>query len=152
MSYYVVGTLIVSALVGANASRQQAQANRAIAEGNAQIAEMQAQDALKRGEEDAQVAQRRARQVAGAQRAAYSARGVDISDGTAADVIEQTDFFGQVDAATARTNARKEAWNARAQRRGYEIEASVNDPNRAFNSSLLGSAGTVAGAWYRRGR
>lgn len=109
MSYFVVGTMIVSAIVGAVGARNQAKANHAIAQNNMAIADMQAEDSLKRGEQQAQEAQRKARAIASAQRAAYSARGLDISEGTPADVIEQTDFFGQADAATARTNARKEA-------------------------------------------
>lgn len=148
MSYIALGVAIVGAITAASAANSQAKANRAIANNNAAIAEAAAQDAGKRGEQNAIQAQQRARQVASAQRAAFSARGVDISDGTAADVIEQTDFFGQQDAATARTNANKEAWNARAQKRGYEVEAAANDPGRATTYSLLGSATGVANRYY----
>lgn len=149
MSYFVVGTMIVSALVGAQAARNQATANRAIANNNAKIAEMQAQDDLKRGEDQAMLAQRRARQIASAQRASYAARGIDVSEGTAADIIDQTDFFGQVDAATARTNARKDAWAHTVAQNNYGIQSAANDPNNAFNTSLLTSAPAVAGQWYR---
>lgn len=151
MSYYIVGTMIVSALVSANAQKNQAAANQAIADQNAAVAESQAQDAVKRGDQEASAAMRRARALAGAQRAGFSARGIDITDGTAADILDQTDFFGQIDAETARTNAKKEAWNLRARKRGYEIESSASNPNAAFSNSLLSSAGSVAGSWYRKG-
>lgn len=150
MSYFVVGAMIVSAIFGAVGARNQAKANHAIAQNNMAIADMQAEDSLKRGEQQAQEAQRKARAIASAQRAAYSARGLDISEGTPADVIEQTDFFGQADAATARTNARKEAWAYRARGRGYGIEASANNPSNAFGMSLLSSAPAVASRWYGR--
>lgn len=148
MSYFVVGALIVGALVSAKGAHDQADTNQKIASNNAAIAESQAQDATRRGDEEASAAMRRARQVAGAQRAGFSARGIDITDGTAADILDQTDFFGQVDAATARTNGQKEAWNLRARKRGYEIEGNANNPNRAATTSLLGSSGAVAKQWY----
>lgn len=149
MSYYVVGALIVSALVGANAARQQAKTNRAIARNNQAIAEARASDAESRGEKQAQEAQRKARLVASAQRAAFAAKGVDVGEGTPQEIIDQTDFFGQLDASTARSNARKEAWGYRTQGINYGNTASANDPNSAFTTSLLTSAPAVAGSWYR---
>jgi hypothetical protein len=151
MSYYVLGTLVLSALVSAKGSYDQNKVAQGIADNNAAIAETQAQDATRRGDEEAAAAMRRARQLAGAQRAGFSARGIDIAEGTAADIIDQTDFFGQVDAATARTNGQKEAWNLRARKRGYEIESNASNPNRAAAFSLLGSAGSVSKQWYAKG-
>ncbi len=150
MSYAIIGVVIaaVAAGISAKAAHDQSKTNQKIANNNVNIAEAAAVDAKSRGEKNAQEAQRKARQIASMQRAAFSAKGVDISDGTAADVIEQTDFFGQSDAATARTNADKEAWNARAQKRGYEIQEASNNPNSAMYTSLLTSAGTVASKWY----
>ena len=151
MSYWVIGTMIVSALTTAYAAQQQAKTNQEIANNNVAIADAQADDAKARGEQQAIDAQRKARMVASAQRAAYSARGLDISVGTPADVIEQTDFFGQADAATARTNANKEAWGDKMKGRGYGIQAAANDPNNALFGSLLGSAPAVANRWYSYG-
>jgi len=148
MSYVVLGVAIVGAITAGVAANQQAKTNQKIASNNMQIAEAAATDAEKRGGQAAIDAQRQARQVASAQRAAFSARGVDISEGTAADIVEQTDFFGQADAATARTNASKEAWNARAQKRGYAIDYAANDPGKATTLSLLGSSTSVASKWY----
>lgn len=148
MAYYVIGTLIVSTLVSATAARNQARAAQAVASNNARVAELQAEDALKRGDQKAMEAQRRARMVASAQRAAYSARGLDISGGTPGEVIDQTDFFGQSDAATARTNSRKEAWAARVAQGNYQTQASASDPSGAFGATLLANAPAVAGRWY----
>lgn len=151
MSYFVVGSMIFSALYSARTAQVQANANRAIANNNAQVAEQQAQDAERRGEDQAMRAIRQARTVASAQRAAFAARGLDMSTGTPADILEQTDFFGQVDAATARTNGRREAWADRVSRGNYAIKAALSDPNQAYQSSLLSSAPAVAGYWKRNG-
>lgn len=150
MTYWVIGAAIVSAVVGAGAAYSQAKTNKAIAKNNQEVANAAAVDAKQRGETKAQEAQRKARQVASAQRAAYAARGLDISTGTPADIVEQTDFFGQADAATARSNAAKEAWGLQMQGRGYGIQASAADPNAAFATSLLSDAGAVANKWYTR--
>jgi hypothetical protein len=137
-----------SAVMGAAGAYQQSQASKAVAENNAHTAGVQAEDAIRRGDLEAQNQMRQSRQMVGAQRAAYSARGLDISTGTPSDVIEQTDFFGQSDAATARTNARKEAWAYRTQQAGFQGEASAQNPMMAATASLLGSAGSVANKWY----
>lgn len=145
-----MGIMAASAVVSAVGARNQAMAARNAAQMNQSIAEVQAQDATLRGEQEAQTISRNARQTVGAQRAAYAARGVDLASGTPADVIDQTDFFGQADAATARSNAAKEAWGYRARGAGFAAEAANANPNRAAGLSLLGSAGSVASSWYGR--
>lgn len=140
----------VAALSAKNAY-DTAKVNRGVAEQNAAVAEQKRVDALSRGEQDAMAARRAAGQQAGAQRAGFSARGLDISEGTPADLIDQTDFFGQTDVATARTNARKEAWGYQAQKNGFESAAASSSPGRAAGASLLSSAGSVAANWYAFG-
>jgi hypothetical protein len=147
-----MGLMAASAVTSAVAARGQAQAARNAAQMNQGIAEVQAQDATMRGEQEAQAINRNARQTVGAQRAAYAARGVDLGVGTPADVIDQTDFFGQADAATARSNAAKDAWGYRARGAGFAAEAANSSPNRAAALSLLGSAGSVASSWYGKGK
>lgn len=149
MSYAII-VMGVAAAAGAVGARNQAKANQQVAQNNAAIAEMQAQDAEIRGEKAAQQVRRNTSQMVGTQRAVMAARGLDLAEGTPADIIDQTDFFGQVDEQTTRNNAKKEAWNARAQKVGYNIEAAANNPNTAFTTSLLGSAGSVASAWSTR--
>lgn len=144
----VIAFMAVSAVVSAVGARGQAKADRAAAQQNQAIAEVQASDATMRGEQEAQAINRNARQTVGAQRAAYAARGVDLGVGTPADVMDQTDFFGQADATTARNNAAKEAWGYRARGAGFAADAANANPNRAAGLSLLGSAGSVASSWY----
>lgn len=131
----------------------QSQTAKAVAKNNAVTAEAQAQDAQRRGEQDAQELQRRAAAFKSNQRVAMAANGLDLSYGTAADLQDQTDFFSQSDIATARTNARKESWNARAQRNNFQMEAAAQRPWLAGGSTLLAGAGQVASRWYDyRGR
>ncbi len=112
---------------------------------NAQVAEIEAQDAKRQGDEEAAKVRRQNSQLAGAQRAGFAAKGIDFSDGSAADALDQTDFFSQVDQATAKQNAAKQAWNLRARKQGYQYEASAQRPGF---SSLLAAGGTVASKWY----
>ncbi len=143
----VLGAGIASTALSTYGAYSQAKTTGAIARNNAKVAEVQAQDAIKRGDLTAQDALRRSRQVVGAQRAAFSARGLDISGGTPASLIDEADFFGQSDAATARTNARKEAWALRAGGRNYQAQADAQNPLFAASDSLLGGASSVADRW-----
>lgn len=134
--------------LGALGAYQTARASKDAAINNARIADMQAADALKRGEQDRIEALRRGRLMEGQQRASLAARGLDLSEGTPNDILGQTDFFTQADAATLRTNARKEAWARQAQAGNYRAEAAATNPGLALTSTLLGGAGRVADRWY----
>lgn len=145
----------VGSMQQAQAAQDQANYNAAVAENNAKIAEYQAQDAQQRGELEAQRVQREAAQVRGAQRATMAARGLSLGEGTPLSLLEQTEYFGAVDTATARTNAAKEAWASRVQKTNYETEAMSNratarsiNPLMAGASSLISGAGKVADKWY----
>lgn len=138
-----------SAAVGAKGAYDQARSAKNIANYNAQLAETQAQDARTRGDEEASRIRRQNNQLAGAQRAAFSAKGLDIGDGSVGDALDQTDFFSQVDQSTARQNAAKEAWNLRARKAGYEYEARNARPGQAAVASLLSSAPSVASKWQQ---
>lgn len=139
--------------ISALGAYSQAQTNKAMAEANAKNAEVQAQDALRRGEKDAQEVQRRAAAYKSAQRTALAKSGLDLTYGTAADLQDQTDFFGQADADTARSNARREAWARQSQSANFQMEALASRPWLAGGSTLLAGAGNVASKWYDyRGR
>lgn len=130
---------------------RQSAAARAYAEYNAGIANLQAQDALRVGDERAAQIRRQADQATGAVRAGYAGRGVDVSAGTPAEVAYQTEFFGQADEATARTNAGREAWALRARAAGFQSQADAENPLLAAGSTFLGTASQVAGKWYEYG-
>lgn len=126
----------------------QASAAQQVARNNAKVAEMQAQDAERRGEREAMELQRRVAATKSAQRVSLAAKGLDLTYGTAADLQDQTDFFGQSDVATTRMNARKEAWARRGQSANFQAEALSSRPWLAGGSTLLAGAGQVADKWY----
>ena len=130
------------------AAYNQSKAMRSTAQNNAQISEWQAQDAQRRGELDAQAVRRQALGMQSTQRAAYAGRGLDIGSGTPGDIIDQTGFFGEIDAATARDNAAKEAWARRANASNFQVEAASQRPWLAGGTTLLAGAGRVADRWY----
>lgn len=139
----------LAAGVSAYGAYQQAEAEQEAAKYNARMANLQAQNAQRRGEEEAAKIQRQARQLAGTQRATFAARGIDISSGTPSDIIDETNFFGQVDAATARENAAWESFGYQSESAMYRNQANSISPVRAAGISLIGSAPAVAKEWER---
>lgn len=142
----------------AKATQGMANYNAQVAENNAKTAEIHAQDAIKRGDEDAHAIRRNADQLKGSQRASMAVKGLDLAEGTAADLQDQTDFFSLTDQTTARGNAAKEAWSIRVGANNYSNEAAMQrataksiSPGMAATTSLIGSAGQVAGKWYGAG-
>lgn len=132
----------------------QAEVNR----NNAQIAEWQAEDAIKRGDKAASRVRMQAKQLKGTQRARLAANGVDLGEGSALQILSDTDYFADVDASTVLDNAAKEAWALRTQAAGAMAEADLfagraaaERPLLAAGTSLLTSAGQVAGRWYSPG-
>lgn len=130
---------------------QQGQAAEQVARNNQQMAEYAAEDAQRRGEKEVQETQRRAAQLRGTQRSMMAARGLDLSVGTPADILDQTEFFAAQDVATSRTNARREAWAVRADaaNQGAAARAEASRLRMGSYGSLLGTATSVADKWDR---
>lgn len=148
-----LGLSAAGAATSAIGAYQQAKVAGDVAARNAKIADLQAEDALRRGENEAAELRRRAAATKSAQRVSLAAKGLDLTYGTAADLQDQTDFFGESDVATIRTNARKEAWARRSQGATFQAEALSSRPWLSAGSTLLAGAGQVADKWYAyRGR
>lgn len=149
-----LGMSAVSGLTQFIGAQNQASAMEQVARNNQIMADRAAADAQRRGEEDVQKVQRQAAQLKGTQRSMMAARGLDLSEGTPAELIDQTDFFAEQDAATARMNARRESWAIRADAANQSAAARA-EASRIRSSgygSLLGSAMSVADKWttYRQ--
>lgn len=84
-----------------------------MAEMNARRADFLAEDAIKRGERDAAKVKKRGQQVIGAQRAAMAAQGIEVNDGSALAIQEDTAAMAAEDAVTVKNNAWREAWGFR---------------------------------------
>lgn len=140
---------LASAAVSAYGQYSQAKTAQSVASNNASLAENKAQEDMRIGELNAQKVNEQASQLQGTQRATMAARGLDLGSGTPADIIAQTSFFGQQDAATARYNGQMQAWGDRQQGAGFSAQA--DGYGTAAGLSLLSGAGSVADKWYRYG-
>lgn len=131
-----------------------------VQENAAQISDWRATDAIKRGTIQESAARLKAGQVAGTQRATLAARSLDTGVGSAYNILADTKYMSDVDAATIHDNTAKEAWALRtsagverANAGALRIRAGMESPGWALTNSLLTSSGSVAKSWYRlRGR
>lgn len=137
----------ISAYQQSQAAKTQAEYNAVVSENNATMAEYQAADAFSRGEQDAITARRKAASVRGDQRAAMAARGLDLGEGTAANLIDQTDYFSETDQGTIRSNAGKEVFAKRSQANNFKTEATMYRSAASAQNPLL-SAATAAATTY----
>lgn len=147
-----------SAYNNSSSAKSAAAAQEQIAKNNAMIAGWQAEDALKRGDRQASVVRGKAQQLKGRQRATMAANGIDLGVGSALNILDDTDYFGEIDANTVKDNASREAWALRNQAQGFSYEAGTakargdaESPWTAAGTSLLTSAGRVADRWYKTG-
>jgi hypothetical protein len=153
MQTLALGASVTAGVMGAAGAYQQGQVAKQVGRNNQIMAEYAAQDAQRRAGEDAVKIQQKAAQLKGSQRATMAAKGLDLSEGTAAELLDQTDFFGATDAATARSNGNRDAWSARTQGTNARAQgdAAARQGNLSAFSTLLGTAGSVAGKWYDYG-
>lgn len=149
---------------GAFSAYQQSQAQKAsydyqaqVARNNAITAEWQAQDALKRGEIAEEQQRRRTAMLKGSQTARLAANGLDISEGSALNILSDTDWMGEQDALTVRDNAAREAWGYRQQGQNSMSNANMLKSRADAENQLLAGAtslmtnpatGAVASKWY----
>lgn len=140
-----------------------ADANARIYETNAHLAELSAQSALSQGQQQSAALTMKAGRMKSAQRAALAANGIDVGEGSAAEVQASTDILKEIDANTITANAVRTAWGYRTQGMNMLTQASNSridamsarstagaiSPFGAAATSLLGSAGSVASSWYQ---
>lgn len=93
----------------------------------------------------------------GTQTASLAAHGVDVTQGSAKNILDDTQMMSDMDAATLTDNALKAAWGYSVQKendlatsRMLAARADAISPDTAMATSLLGSAATVASSWYSR--
>lgn len=128
--------------------------NALVAANNADLANWQARDATRAGETQVANEMRtrgqaldqsrtEAATVKSGQKVALAANGVDITEGSAADVLNSTDYIGDLNAAnindaanrninTIRENAVRNAWGYRTQGIGYNDQAANSRADAAL--------------------
>lgn len=110
------GSIERIALLNEQLIRQGTDTNAGILDYNARLSDAQAADAIARGYDLETRFRRDLRGVVGSQRVSYAAQGVEVDEGSALEVQEDTVYWGEVDALQIRVNAAREAW-------GYQVEA-----------------------------
>lgn len=128
-----------------------------IADINAKMAENEAESALFKGEREEQQVMLNTSNIKASQRAAFAARGIDMSGGgTPINVLTSTETMGQIDANTTRANAIREAWGFREQGTNYTNQALQDraaaksiSPSTAMMTSLMTGASQVNQSWNR---
>lgn len=122
---------------------------------NAQQTERQAESTLAAGQAQEQRSRLETAQLKSTQRAAFAANGIDVGEGSAAQVLTSTDVMGEIDANTLHANAvqaafgyRTQAINERGDARAKRAAADAISPGAAFTNTLIGGASQVATSWY----
>lgn len=141
----------VSAGTAVAGSLQAASMAKATGKVNQRIADAVAADTIHKGNKDAQEVARRAALLKADQRSTMAARGLDLTTGTPSDILDQTDFFGEIDAEQTRYNARKDAWSVENQGRNVAATAAANTAAARGKAAgtLLSSGGVIADRWYQ---
>lgn len=142
------------AMTQAEGQKNQANYASLVGANNAKIAEWQAQSVEEKGVREGETVGRNQAKVRAAQKANLAANGLDLSQGSAAATLAQTDYFGLEDQRTVAQNASDQAWGVRRKRDDYTTEANMQkakadsvNPFMAGATSLLGSAANVADKW-----
>jgi len=134
-----------------------------ISELNAAQAEFTAQQILRAGQQKQGQIGLRAGTIKSSQRASMAARGIDLGVGSAVETIATTDLMKEIDMLTVNADTVRSSEAARLQRQNYLTASAMQDvsasnlaasgdsisPFMAAGSSILGSAGSVANAWYQ---
>lgn len=131
----------------------------AVSRNNAMIAEWKAQDAARRGEQDLIEHQRKTAALMGNQRATLAGRGIDLSEGSALNILSDTDYLSKQDQLTIKDNTAKNVWQAKVQAYNegtnaelLQMRSDAENPLFSGAASLLTGAGTVASHWYNYGK
>jgi hypothetical protein len=151
MSAMQIGSLALSALgAGASAygSYQSSKAQKRAAEYNARMSAKAAGEELQSGAEEEIRHRMKVRAIEGEQIAAAAEQGLDINFGSTAQLIDETDIFGDVDAKRIRENAKRRADALLDQSGMSQMQANQINPMLSAGNTLLTKAAPVAEKYY----
>ncbi|MCD7740191.1 MAG: hypothetical protein LUH11_02460 [Candidatus Gastranaerophilales bacterium] len=158
---------LASTAVGVYSSVQQGNAQKAqyeyqaqIAKQNAQIAQNNADQKRQEGIEESRLQRMKTLQAVGSQQAAMAANGIDVSSGTALDIVEDTAAMGELDALTTRYNYETQALAYEQEANNYNNQSNLDTfaAQNAYKSGITNAVATgfngladttnVASKWY----
>lgn len=131
LSYGIQGTAALgTAWEQASALEAQGDFQLAMSRINQSFANMQADEVINQGNAAAHQIQKRGKKIVGSQRAAAAAQGLDVNDsqGSAGELIDDSELATANDVATARSNAWMSAW-------GIKTQANLNVDTAKFNKT-----------------
>ena len=162
----VVAT-VLSTTMGVVSSVQQGKATQAqmnyqadVNRRNAKKAQQNAEDKRQEGIEEARMTRLKTAQRVGLQQASLAANGVDVSEGTALDMIEDTSAMGELDALTTHYNYEKQALAFESQANNFNNQANLDvfAGQNAYKSGMMNAVGaginglgqiaSVSSKWY----
>lgn len=141
LAVVMAGSSIASAYGQASAIKMQNRFQQQQLRFNQQLSNMQAEDAIQRGEQAASQHAKKVKEVVGQQRTAMAAQGINLDEGTALDIQEQTYQYGMQDAMTIKNNAYQEAWGYKVNSLNMATEAQFKNiaaKSQARNTLLVG--------------
>lgn len=132
--------------------------NAKVAENNRALADQQAEDTKQRGEVEAQNHLRQVAALKSSQKTKMAANGLALNEGSPLSLLEDTDFQGNYDADTMRSNAARDAWGSQVQGMNYQAQANDLKSSAALTatkakqikpgmSALTAGAGSVDSKW-----
>jgi hypothetical protein len=141
----VTAALVLTAAAGgvtAYSQVQQGHNARDVARYNAREMENQATNTRNKGTEEENIQRQKTAELLSRQRAQLGANGIDIDSGSAADLQQDTEILGEIDALRIRTNYADEA--ATIDRQAGLTKLQGENANRAGKLSAFGTVLTTA--------
>lgn len=130
---------VTSSVQQSNAAKAQAEYQARVNRENAKIAEQNAAIERQQGIEEERMQRLKTARAVGAQKTAMAANGVDITQGTALDVIEDTATMGELDALQTRYNYERQA---------LAYEANANNFNNQANLDIIAGKNAQTAGYY----
>lgn len=158
MTWVVAAVVSVGATVSAAGAYMQSKAQKDAlgyqekeAQMNAQLQGQMAEDAIARGNRDAQDYMQKAAMMKSSQKAAIAANGIDVSQGSPASILDDTDYMAKVDVGRIKDNARRETWGYKvgqtnASNTALMLDAQGDNINPGMNA-LMSGVSSVASNW-----
>lgn len=149
-----IASLAFTAYAGheqAQGQKDMARYQQDVANKNAETDEFRARQAATIGAVQEEQHRGKVRQMAGAQRADFAARGIDLQSGVVQDIVDETYTFGEADALTIRFNAANDAWGYRQQAANHRNEGrgAKFQGKQAVRNTYLTTAANLGAQGYR---
>lgn len=154
--YALAGVSLIGTAISTGAQWRAGAEAKATANFNARMMELEARDTIDRGEQEVAELERQGRMVTGEQRAILAAQGIELGDGTAADLLTDTTRTTLDAVARVRADAAMQAWGIRTNAAGVRRSGVFAQRGARLNAiggglSGVAQAGAMAYTAYREG-